>query len=290
MNGLLLINKEKDMTSRDVVNIACKYLNTKKVGHTGTLDPNATGVLVLCIGNALKIVDLITAYDKTYVGEVILGIGTDTLDITGNVIERSNELKINEEQIKDVLKTFIGTIGQEVPLYSAIKVDGKKLYEYARENLPVVLPIKKVTIKSLELVSEIIYEKDTIRFIIECEVSKGTYIRSLIRDIGLKLNTPSCMGDLCRIKQGKYKIEDCYTLDDIKNGNYKTISMIDALSIYPSLKVDKEMEVKILNGSILPRFFDSPICVIINNDDEVIGIYETYVKDISKVKPMNIFN
>lgn len=289
MNGLLLIDKEKDMTSRDVVNIVCKHLNTKKIGHTGTLDPNATGVLVLCIGNALKIVDLITAYNKTYIGEVILGIGTDTLDITGEVLEKKVVKNITKDQINEVLETFVGDIDQEVPIYSAVKVDGKKLYEYARENIPVILPIKQINIKTLELIGDIIYEEETIKFNIKCDVSKGTYIRSLIRDIGYKLNTPACMGDLKRIKQGDYKIENCYTLDDIKNKSFEVINMNKALNDYPFVKVDKELEIKILNGAVLPKFFEDNICVIINNEDKVIGIYEIYEKDDSKVKPINIF-
>jgi tRNA pseudouridine55 synthase len=290
MNGLLLIDKEKDMTSRDVVNIACKYLNTNKIGHTGTLDPNATGVLVLCVGNALKIVDLITSYDKTYVAEVILGLETDTLDITGNELNRKTDIKITKEEIISVLNSFIGIINQEVPLYSAVKVDGKKLYEYARENLPVKLPIKKVIIKSINLISDLIYENNLIKFVIKCEVSKGTYIRSLIRDIGIKLNIPSCMGDLKRIKQGKYVIEDCYKLDNLKNNDYKFISMKDALNAYPMIKVDEKIEQEILNGKILDKFFDGPIAVILNNDEEVIAIYETYAKNNKKAKPMHVFN
>ena len=290
MNGLILINKEKNMTSRDVVNIACKYLNTKKIGHTGTLDPNATGVLVLCVGNALKIVDLITSYNKTYVAEVILGIGTDTLDITGNIIEKEIVRPISKNEVEEVLKQFVGTIEQEVPLYSAIKIDGKKLYEYARENLPVKLPTKKVIIESIDLISDIVCENDKVKFKIKCEVSKGTYIRSLIRDIGIKLNVPSCMGDLERINQGKYNINDCYTLEDLKNNNFKIISMKDALSVYPMIKVDRIMEEKISDGRVLDKFFEGPIAVILNEEDEVIAIYETYAKDNKKAKPMNVFN
>ena len=289
MNGLLLINKEKDMTSRDVVNIACRHLKTKKIGHTGTLDPNATGVLVLCIGNALKIVDLITSYNKTYVGEVILGINTDTLDITGNILNRCENTDITKEKIENVLNSFLGKSMQEVPLYSAVKVDGKKLYEYARSNIPVVLPVKEISINSIGLCSEIEYS-DVIKFSIMCDVSKGTYIRSLIRDIGVKLNTCACMGDLVRVRQGIYELNDCVTLDDVKEGNYKLISMNDALSCYEKIVVSDELEKKVRNGMVLPRFFSDNICVIMDKNDDVIGIYESYEKDNTMVKPRNIFN
>lgn len=147
MNGILLINKEKDYTSRDVVNIVSKCLNTKKVGHTGTLDPIATGVLVICVGKATKLVDYLTSTYKEYEAEIILGISTDTYDITGNILKEEN-VKIEKKEIEKVLNNMIGTYLQEVPIYSAVKIDGKKLYEYARENKEIELPKREVDIKS----------------------------------------------------------------------------------------------------------------------------------------------
>ena len=146
MNKILVVNKEKDYTSRDVVNIVGKHFNTRKIGHTGTLDPLATGVLVLCMGKSLKIVDLITTNNKEYIARVILGIDTDTLDITGNILNKDNPT-ITKEQVNKVLKSFIGKSIQEVPKYSAVKVNGKKLYEYARNNENIDLPKRIVEIK-----------------------------------------------------------------------------------------------------------------------------------------------
>ena len=138
MDGILLINKDKNITSRDVVNKVCKLLNTKKIGHTGTLDPIATGVLVLCIGKYTKLVDIITSYEKEYIATALLGVDYDTLDITGNIIKKE-EVDININQIKEVLNTFIGKYIQEVPIYSAVKINGKRLYEYARSNEEIIL-------------------------------------------------------------------------------------------------------------------------------------------------------
>ena len=139
MNGIIVVNKPKGITSRDVVNKVCKILNTKKVGHTGTLDPIASGTLVLCIGNATKLVEELTSYDKEYIATVKLGVLTDTLDTTGKVLKRQNTELKKEELIK-TLNSFIGTYEQEVPIYSAVKINGKKLYEYARCNIDVTLP------------------------------------------------------------------------------------------------------------------------------------------------------
>ena len=149
MNGLIIVNKDKNLTSRDVVNKICHIFNTKKVGHTGTLDPLATGVLVIAIGKALKIVDHITSLDKEYIAKVKLGIKTDTLDITGNVLD-TKEVNITNEDIDKVLSSFPHDYDMEVPLYSAVKVNGKKLYEYARNNISVDLPHHRVTVYSLE--------------------------------------------------------------------------------------------------------------------------------------------
>ena len=163
MNGIVLINKEKNCTSRDVVNQVSKILKTKKIGHTGTLDPIATGVIVLCIGKATKLVEVITSYDKEYEAEVILGIKTDTKDITGKILKEEKAI-ISKENIEECLKKMIGTYNQTVPIYSAVKINGKKLYEYARKNEEIELPKRKVTIKELKLISDITYEKEKTKF------------------------------------------------------------------------------------------------------------------------------
>lgn len=284
MNGILVINKEKDYTSRDIVNIVGKMLNTKKVGHTGTLDPMATGVLVLCVGKALKVVEILTDHDKDYIAKLKLGFETDTLDITGNVIKISNS-KATLKDIEKCLDNFRGTIKQEVPKYSAVKVNGKKLYEYARNNIDVKLPVRGVNINKLELLDYNEQEKELTIF---CTVSKGTYIRSLIRDIGNKLGTYATMTSLERTRLGKYNIEDSYNLTDIENSNYKLLNIED---IYPSNKkihVSDDILFKIKNGQVLDKFFDGEDVMILDKEDKAVAIYKE-TSEKNKAKPWKMF-
>ena len=195
MNKVIIVNKDSNMTSRDVINRLNKIFHTKKIGHTGTLDPIAQGVLVVCINQATKLCELLTATYKEYIAEIKLGILTDTLDITGKIIKEEETKKYTEEQIQNVLNSFLHKSMQEVPLYSAVKIKGKKLYEYARNNIDVKLPKRQIEIKKIELLS---YKKDLIKF--KVLVSKGTYIRSLIKDICSKLNTIGSMNSLILIK------------------------------------------------------------------------------------------
>lgn len=285
MDGLLIINKEENMTSRDVVNIVSKKLNTKKVGHTGTLDPMAKGVLVIAVNKALKIVDEITALDKEYIAEVTLGIKTDTLDITGNILEKRTPRKINRREINDVLDSFKGKYNMEVPIYSAVKVNGKKLYEYARNKEQVELPIKEVYINDIKLFGDIMYSDYTIKFKFKCSVSKGTYIRSLIRDICKKLNEIGTMSDLIRTKQGKFTIEDSIKLEDINN-NVNLISIRDSLNL-PMIEVDNFLYNKIKNGSKLENRYEfDKFCFIYDNN--VIAIYIIDQNNSKIVKPKKV--
>lgn len=287
MDNIIVVNKDKDYTSRDVVNVIGKIFNTKKVGHTGTLDPLATGVLIVCMNKALKVVDLITASDKEYIAKVVLGIDTDTLDITGNII---NECKtdVNVDMVKSVLNSFVGKSIQEVPKYSAVKVNGKKLYEYARNGIDVELPKREIQIFDIELISDIDIVDGHQEFSFRVKVSKGTYIRSLIRDIGIKLGCFACMKELTRTKQGKFSIDESYTLNDIKNGNYKLLNIKDVIDI-EKVVVSDNMLFKIKNGMILDKFFISDKALILDNNGNEIGIYKTYDKDSKKVKPDKIF-
>ena len=271
-NGILIVNKPSGITSRDVVNIVGKTLNTKKVGHTGTLDPMATGVLVLCIGNALKVCELITANDKEYIAKVILGIETETLDTTSPIIN-TKKTNITKEEIEKVLNSFKGSYLQEVPKYSAVKINGKKLYEYAREGKEIELPKKMVTIYDIQLVSDITYYNDTTSFYIKTTVSKGTYIRSLIRDIGYKLNTYGCMDSLERTRQGIFNIDNSYTLEEIKNNNYKLLSIEESLPNIPLVQVDNKTLFKIKNGVKLKKFFDGDMAII-KDKNKVVAIYK----------------
>ena len=271
-NGILIVNKPSGITSRDVVNIVGKTLNIKKVGHTGTLDPMATGVLVLCLGNALKVCELITANDKEYIAKVILGIETETLDTTSPIIN-TKKTNITKEEIEKVLNSFKGSYLQEVPKYSAVKINGKKLYEYAREGKEIELPKKMVTIYDIQLISDITYYNDTTTFYIKTTVSKGTYIRSLIRDIGYKLNTYGCMDSLERTRQGIFNIDNSYTLEEIKNNNYKLLSIEKSLPNIPLVQVDNKTLFKIKNGVKLKKFFDGDMAII-KDKNKVVAIYK----------------
>ena len=281
MDGILLINKEPNMTSRDVVNKVCHLLNTKKVGHTGTLDPMATGVLVLAINKGLKIVNEITSLDKEYEAEITLGIETDTLDITGNTLS-TKEVNVTNEDIDKVLNTFIGDYNMEVPIYSAIKVNGKKLYEYARNNEEVDIPTHKVKVYELKRTSDI---KDN-KFSIKCKVSKGTYIRSLVRDISNELGTVGVMSKLNRTKQGKFDINDCYTLKDIEKGNFELLDIKEVLNL-PIVEIPNSIYKKVINGNKIENTFNYDK-FIFEKDNKIIAIYELD-SESSLLKPLHMF-
>ncbi len=266
-SGVLVVNKNMGMTSRDVVNEVSRLLGIKKIGHTGTLDPMAEGVLVLTINKATKIGELLTSYTKEYVAGVEMGLLTDTLDTTGKVLK---EKKVSKNiDIESVINSFNKTYLQEVPIYSAVKVKGKKLYEYARSNKEVELPKKEVTIKNMKLL-----DKDDSSFKFKCLVSKGTYIRSLIRDMGLSINEYFSMNSLIRTKQGNFSIDDAYTLEDIKNNNFKILTICDVLSKYPTIVMDDELLKKVSNGVRIEDTFDIDDKVVFKNEmDKIIAIY-----------------
>lgn len=270
-NLILVVNKEKDYTSRDIVNKLTKILNNKKIGHTGTLDPIATGVLVCVAGKYTKLVDLIASLDKEYIAEIKLGIKTDTLDITGNVIDTKDVIKYPQEEIINVLNSFIGKYMQTIPKYSAVSINGKRLYEYARCNEEVVLPKREVTINKIELLD---YHNDIIKF--KVNVSKGTYIRSLIEDICDKLNTIGCMSNLIRTKQGKFTIDNSYTLKDIENNNYKSLNIEDVLDLN-IIELDNNLYKKVINGNKLELDVDGYILFKKDNVDIALYYFENRI-------------
>jgi tRNA pseudouridine55 synthase len=283
MNGIIIIDKEKGITSRDVVNIASKKLNTKKIGHTGTLDPIATGVLVLCIGKATKISELITSYDKTYLATIKLGIETNTLDITGETIKEQEAPLLTEKKISEVLDSFLGVTEQEVPIYSAVKIKGKKLYEYARNNIEIELPKRKIEVYNIKLIE---YKNNLITF--QVKVSKGTYIRSLIKDICLKLKTIGTMSDLRRLAQGDFIIEQAIKIEELDDKT-KLISINEALKEIQFEEVFGEKKAAIKNGKIMEKDFSGDLIKYLNQSGEVIAIYKTYLKDKAKIKPYKMF-
>lgn len=276
----MIINvcKEKNMTSRDVVNIISKHLHTKKVGHTGTLDPLATGVLIVCTNHDTKLVDILTSKSKEYIATMRLGIQTDTGDITGKTIKTVN-YKVTKDQIIKVLSSFLGSSTQTVPIYSAVKINGKKLYEYARNGEEVTLPTREINISNIELLD---FHDDLIRF--KVTVSKGTYIRSLIEDIAIKLGTVATMEDLIRTKQGNYKIEDSSTLEDIKNDKYKAIPLNEVLKDYPAYNLNATEYFKVKNGSKISLNIDDKIVTLLYNN-KPIALY-TKENDIYRVYKM----
>lgn len=265
-SGVLLIHKPSGVTSRDIDNIIGQKFDTKKVGHTGTLDPLSSGVLIVLLGNATKIGSDITSQDKSYIATVQMGIETDTLDITGKVLERKDDFRIKD--LESLLTSFEKTYMQEVPIYSAVKVGGKKLYEYARSGSIVSLPKKEVTIKEIKLLSQ---EKDTFTFF--CKVSKGTYIRSLIRDMGRSIHIPFTMKALVRTEEAGFKIEDCYTLEDIEADTFEILS-IDKVLPYPVIEMDKTLYKKVFNGCVIRNIYAIQDKVIFKYNQEIIAIYE----------------
>lgn len=264
-DGVLFIDKPQGLTSRDVVNQVSKIYQTKKVGHTGTLDPLATGVLIICLGKYTKLVDELTSSEKEYVATMKLGIKTDTADITGNIIEEK-ESTISKKEIELAFQKFPKEYTQTVPLYSAVKVNGKKLYEYAREKKEVQLPKRKVWIKNLEILN---IAQDTITF--KTIVSKGTYIRSLIEDLAKSFNEVATMQSLVRTKQGKISIEDCIELNNL----HREISLktLTDLFEYPKIEIDEETKRKVENGNKLFLNITEPK-VFLTFHQTILAIYE----------------
>lgn len=265
MNGILIVNKSEGFTSRDVVNKLSKIFNTKKIGHTGTLDPIAKGVLVVVLGKYTKLCEDLTQTYKEYIATFKLGILTDTLDITGNIIDEKS-CNVNEEEIRNVIASYKCVYNQEVPIYSSVKINGRKLYEYARNGEEVTLPKREVDIKNIEVID---INKDMVK--IKCLVSKGTYIRSLIRDIGSSLNTFATMTDLIRTKQGIFDIKDSYTLEDIENDNYKLIDIEDVMDV---CVIDNVAYLKNVTNGVKLKLDIKNEYILFKHENENIALYK----------------
>lgn len=257
MDGILNILKPPGMTSFDVVGYLRGVTRIKKIGHTGTLDPAAVGVLPVCIGRATKAIEYLTEKDKDYRAELILGITTDTQDSTGTVI-KSAEVNVTNDEFKTVLGEFIGEIKQIPPMYSAVKIGGKKLYELAREGITIDRPERSVTIHSIEVVRPLSrYDDGSFRAIIDVKCTKGTYIRTLINDIGDKLSVGACMSFLVRKGTGGFNLDEALTLEEIgclhKEGllTEKLISPDRVFSNFTEVKLDAKKEKAYLNGQFI---------------------------------------
>lgn len=259
MEGILPLFKPAGMTSHDCVFKLRKLLRTKKVGHTGTLDPDVTGVLPICVGRATKIAEYITDAGKAYEGEVSLGYTTTTEDASGEKIEeKAVDRIISRSEIEAALQSFIGQIEQTPPMYSAVKVNGKKLYEYARQGIEVERPTRKVTIYSIELLDdrdEFKGEEVSFKFRVSC--SKGTYIRTLAVMIGEKLGYPAHMSSLIRIQSAEFTIEDCFTFEQletmVEEGSVqKALHPLEAgISYLPKYRINDTVAEKVKNGALL---------------------------------------
>lgn len=283
MNGVIILNKPANITSRDVINQLTKILNTKKIGHTGTLDPIATGVLVICIGKYTKLCEVLTSTYKEYIATIKLGLKTDTLDITGNILNKEEIPNLSEIQIINVLESFLGKSIQTTPIYSAVKINGKKLYEYAREGKEIELPKREIDIQKIELLS---YKNNEITF--KTTVSKGTYIRALIDDICTKLNIIGTMSSLIRTKQGNFSLENAYTIEEIAKKNYHLLTLEEVLNDYEKINIDDNLFEKVKNGAIITRTFkEEKACLVYKN--KIIAIYQVYSKDKKKAKPYKMF-
>lgn len=267
MDGILVINKSKGLTSNDIVKKVKRILNTK-VGHTGTLDPNATGVLPLLLGNATKISKYLINHDKEYEAVIKLGAKTTTADVEGKIIEEKevNKEKLKEENIEEVLKSFIGKQQQIPPIYSAIKVNGKKLYEYARQGKEVEIKARNIEIYDLKLL-KIDSKNDELTINVKC--SKGTYIRSLCEDIAVKLETLGYMKELNRIQVGEFNIKGSVTIEEFKanieNKDYSNIIGIEEIfKEIPEITIKQREYEKYLNGVKI-------------DTDNMDGIYRIYL-------------
>ena len=244
MDGIINVYKPCGMTSHDVVNKIRKIAGTKKVGHTGTLDPDAEGVLPICINRATKAADMLTASDKRYTASFKLGIVTDTLDMGGNVVKTS-DVEVTEEQIKNAVMSFVGESEQIPPMYSAIKVDGKKLCDLARKGVEVERKPRKIFIYGIKILD---VAKDT--FTIDVKCSKGTYIRTLGFDIGEKLGCGAVMTSLIRTQSSLFTADKSVKLNDLTPENYKDyVVPVDSIFDYEKITLDGEALRKVLNGN-----------------------------------------
>ena len=274
MNGIILINKEKDYTSHDVVAIAKKTLG-EKIGHTGTLDPNATGVLPLLIGKATGISKYLINHDKKYQAVLKLGIKTDTADSTGKVIEEktiAQQDKINilsKQTLEKVLFSMQGKQTQVPPMYSAIKIKGKKLYEYARAEKQVEVPSREIEIYSLKL-DQINQEENEITFTVHC--SKGTYIRTLCEQIAEKLGQVGHMKELNRLQVGEFKIEDSIKIKELKDNLDKIITMEQFFSRKQKIILDNKRMQMFLNGVKLQYELDEDVYRVYDEEHIFIGL------------------
>lgn len=300
MDGIIPLWKEKGLTSHDCVIQLRRILRTKKVGHTGTLDPDVEGVLPICIGQATKIVPFLTNTKKTYVAEVTVGFSTTTEDASGNIVEyKTPKNLLSEDTVGAVLETFVGDISQVVPLYSAVKVKGRKLYEYARENIAIDRPTRTVTIEHITFIpGSLKKDKDLIRFSFEVSCSKGTYIRTLCADIGKALGYPAHMSSLVRTATGSFTGEHTFTMKEIRKKE-ELGEIVDVLAPISAgvthlkrLEVDRETAQKVVYGQKLvkPNSIQTDLPFRIEYRDQLLAIYQQHPTNENEIKPVRVLS
>lgn len=294
--GILALNKPAGMTSHDCVAKIRRIYSTKKVGHTGTLDPEVTGVLPICIGRATKIAEYMSDYGKEYIGEVTLGFSTETEDAHGaKVSEKPVTEDIPFQVIEDILKSMTGEIEQIPPMYSAVKVNGKKLYEYARQGISVERPKRKVTIYELELLnSDKTLTKELPVFSFRVKCSKGTYVRTLAVEIGERLGLPAHMSNLKRTASGPFTIDECVTFEQLESGDIPLdeylVPLEKGIAHFPKWTVSDEWLFKIKNGSVLeaPKELEQSPFGVYNEEGKCLAIYEFHPSKPGLIKPVKV--
>ena len=299
MNGILPLWKEKGMTSHDCVFKLRKILGTKKVGHTGTLDPSVEGVLPICIGQATKVAEYITDTGKEYIAVVSIGKATETEDADGAVVEADETYKeISRQSLEAALEKLTGDIVQIPPMYSAVKVNGRRLYEYARKGIEVERPKRIVTINEIELLdSADKFEGTDVTFSIRIACGKGTYIRTLAVQIGEILGYPAHMASLVRTVSGTYQQADCLTLDEVSVAkeaeeiDTHLRPLEDALRDFSFVEVNEEEYVKIKNGQVLdihPELTEETPIVFTQNG-KALAVYKMHPTKKGLMKPEKMF-
>ena len=300
MDGILPLWKEKGMTSFDCVYKVRKILKTKKVGHSGTLDPEVDGVLPICIGKATKVVENLHEANKVYQGEITLGFSTETEDAHGKVVSTTPiETPFSVQEIDEKMQSFIGEITQIPPMYSAVKVNGKRLYEYARAGEEVERPIRKATIYDFSRISEPIYNEETKpqswKFEVSC--SKGTYVRTLSVDLGKTLRVEAHMSKLTRVKSGPFQTNDCITLEQLNElaQNDKAQEALKPIDIvfkdYPRMNLTEVEFIRFKNGAILTKaeFPQIEVATACYYEDQLISIYGPHPTKKDLLKPIKMF-
>lgn len=298
MEGIIPVNKPRGMTSHDVVFKLRKIFKTKKIGHTGTLDPEVDGVLPICVGKATRVADYVMNSGKTYIAEVTLGVQTTTEDAHGEVVQKVPILKdaFNEVTIDEVLMQLTGVIDQTPPMYSAVKVNGRKLYEYARNGETIERPSRKVEIYEIRRLSDVTFVDEVCKFKIEVSCGKGTYIRTLATQIADALGTIGHMSDLTRIASGGFKVEESYTLESLQNTEYEALAELllpieHGLQHLPRVEVDENIAQKILWGQKLKQMspkIEEETAMFYN--DKVLAIYMPDEKHPGLIKARKVFN